>query len=65
MARPIPRLPRLLGREHGLQLSVLLIELLQRSDGQELTIEAEAEERDGVIEKGRHVKRVHVFGRTV
>ena len=50
---------------HGLHLSVAPIERLQRSDCEELTFEAEAEERDGRIDEAVDVKRMHVLGRAV
>ena len=41
------------------------VQLLQRPDSQELTVEAEAEERDGRVEETFDVKCMNVLGRAV
>jgi hypothetical protein len=55
----------LLSGVHGLDLCVAPIELLQRSDCEELTFKAEAEERDGRIHEAVDVKSMDVLGRAV
>jgi hypothetical protein len=49
------------GRVHGLQLSVPLIELLQRTDSEELAIPAEAEEPDSRISQTIDIESVDVL----
>jgi hypothetical protein len=60
-----PAASRRLGGVHGLQLCVAPVKLLQRPDAEELTIAAEAEERDGRVEETADVKCMDVFGRAV
>ena len=60
-----PAASRRLGGVHGLQLCVAPAKLLQRPDTEELTIAAEAEERDGRVEETVDVKCMDVFGRAV
>jgi hypothetical protein len=50
---------------HALELCVAPIEALQCSHSEELTVEAEAEERDGDIEETVDVKGVDVLGRAM
>jgi hypothetical protein len=57
--------PRCLSSVHGLQLCVARIKLLQRSDSEQFTVEATAEERECRIEEAVAVKRVDVLGRAV
>src|ERR1022692_2054558 len=54
-----------LGGVHALQLRVTAVQLLQRSDCQELAAPAEAHESDGRIEETVDVQSVHVLGRAV
>jgi hypothetical protein len=54
-----------LGGVHGLQLRVVPVKLLQCPDAEELTVVAEAEERDGRIEETINVKCMDVLGRAV
>ena len=60
-----PATSRRLGGMHGLQLRVALVKLLQGSDSEELTLEAEAEEGDSRIDKTAQVKGMDVLGRAV
>jgi alkyldihydroxyacetonephosphate synthase len=60
-----PASPRRLRRMHGLQLGVVLIKPLQRAHAEDLTVDAEAEERNGRIDEAVNVKRVHVLGRAM
>ena len=50
---------------HRLQLRVLGVELLERADAEQVTVEAKAVEADGRVGQAVHVERVHVFRRAV
>lgn len=56
---------RPLGGVHRLQLRVAAIKPFEGGDPEELIVEAEAEERNGRIEKGVHVKGMDVLRRAV
>jgi len=60
-----PATSRRLGGVHGLQLRVVPVKLLQRSDSEELAVPPEAEERDDRIEETVNVQGVDVLGRGV
>ena len=60
-----PATSRRLCGVHGLQLRVRPVKLLECSDSEELTVDAEAEERDGRIKETVDVQRVDVRTRGV
>jgi hypothetical protein len=60
-----PPTSRRLGGVHRLQLCVARRKLLQRSDAEQLTVEAEAEQRQSRIEESVDVKCMDVLRRAV
>jgi len=52
-----------LGRVHRLQLGVLVVEALERADGEQLAVDPEAVERDRRVGEAVDVERVPVLGR--
>ncbi len=62
---PDPAPSSCLGGVHAFQLCMALVKLLQRSDAEQMTIEAEAEEGDGRIEEAVAVERVDILGRAL
>ena len=51
-----------LDRVHGLHLSMVIVELLQRRDAQHLALQPEAEEGHAWVEEGVDVEGVDVLG---
>ena len=60
-----PLAPRCLSGVHRLQLSVVVIELLDGSDPEKLTFDPKTEERDAGVEETFEVESVNVLGRSV
>ena len=62
---PYPTPSSCFGGMHAFQLCVAVVKLLQGPDAEQVTVEAEAEERDGGIEEAVTVERMDVLGRAL
>jgi hypothetical protein len=54
-----------LGDVHRLELPTVIIELLESPDAEQLTVDPDAEERDGRVEETVDLEGVHVLWRAV